>query len=271
MKELGTYSKTKEILEKYDLAPKKMFGQNFIIDPSIVNKIASKSCFKELVTLEIGPGLGALTKQLLKFSKKVIAYEIDKHLFEVLKNEVKDDNLELFNIDFLKADLSFLKDEEIVVCANLPYYITTPILFKLVASGIRFKWINVMMQKEVGLRIKAKPNDKDYGSLSVIMQYLFDVQTLMKIPKEVFYPRPKIDSVVLNFMPKKRLDIDEEKFFEFVNACFKQRRKTLWNNLKDFLEETKLSILSSKYELTKLRAQQMSLADFLEMYEYVRN
>lgn len=271
MKEIGTYTKTKELLEKYNLSPKKMFGQNFIIDPSIVNKIANKSCFKNLVTLEIGPGLGALSNQLLKFSKKVIAYEIDKNLYELLKKEIQDDNFELINMDFLKADLSHLANEEVVVCANLPYYITTPILFKLVSSNIKFKWINVMMQKEVGLRIKAKPNDKDYGSLSVIMQYLFEVNTFMKIPKEVFYPRPKIDSIVLSFVPKKRNNLSEEKFFEFVNTCFKQRRKTLWNNLKDFLKEEELMLLNEKYDLKNLRAQQLSLDEFLEMYKNVGN
>lgn len=267
MKDIAANGKTIEILKKHNLYFKKNFGQNFIIDPSVVVKIAENSCDENLITLEIGPGIGALTQQLLRRSKKVYAYEIDTSLIDVLNENLSEfNNLELINQDFLKADLNFLAGQEIVVCANLPYYITTAILFKLFESGLNIKSINVMMQKEVGDRLLAKENDENYAALSVIVQYSYEVKKMMKVAKEVFMPKPNVDSVVLSLIPKKQEDdIDKEAFFEFVKQCFNQRRKTLSNNLKSICSKEKLVQLES-FNL-KRRAQELSLKEFLELFK----
>lgn len=269
MKFISTNGKTVEILKKYNLFPRKNFGQNFIIDPSVVIKIAKESCDKSTTTLEIGPGIGALSEQLCIYSKNLIAYEIDNNLIGILnENLASYDNFKIINQDFLKADLSFLKDVEIVVCANLPYYITTAILFKLFESDLKIKSINVMMQKEVGDRLMASENTENYSALSVIVQYLYDVKKMMKISKDVFLPKPSVESVVLTLKPRFKENINQELFFEFVKQSFGQRRKTIFNNLKKYLNEDKLNKLNLKYDLKK-RAQEFSLAEFIKMFKEV--
>ncbi|MDY6063324.1 MAG: 16S rRNA (adenine(1518)-N(6)/adenine(1519)-N(6))-dimethyltransferase RsmA [Erysipelotrichaceae bacterium] len=272
MKHIATLTRTREILNKYGLSPKKGYGQNFIIDPGVVKKIAQASCHADLTTIEIGPGIGALTEWLLNYSYKVIAYEIDDKLIDVLNENFGEyDNFTLINGDFLKADLSNINDE-CVVCANLPYYITTPILFKLFESGIKFKSINVMMQKEVGDRLLARCNMASYSALSVVVGHRYDVKTLMKVPKEVFNPKPKVDSIVLTLTPKKlEVDFDVLGFGEFVRNCFNYRRKTLINNLKNFLAVEVIDELNMQFNFGQKRPQELSVEEFVEVYKSYEN
>ena len=253
-----------------DLRAKKKFGQNFLIDTNTVEKIAKIACDEKLTTIEIGPGLGALTEQLLKQSKNVIAYEIDKDMYELLKNNLKDDNLEVILKDFLDADLSIYKDR-INICSNLPYYVTTPILFKIFESDLDINKITVMVQKEVGDRLNAKVGSEDYGALSIEVQYLFDVKLEMNISKNVFYPQPNVDSAIITFVPKTTRNKEfEEKFFELVKNCFRMRRKTLNNNLKDIFDSNTIDRIYMKMDLDKnVRAEQLSLDDYLKMYKVV--
>ncbi|MGB4984647.1 MAG: 16S rRNA (adenine(1518)-N(6)/adenine(1519)-N(6))-dimethyltransferase RsmA [Erysipelotrichaceae bacterium] len=272
-KDIATASKTKEILLKYNLNAKKGFGQNFIIDPNIVRKIASLSKASDKTTvIEIGPGIGALTQQLAYLSKKVIAFEIDDDLIPVLEDSLSDlSNVTIVHQDFLQVDLKdyVSMDEDVIVCANLPYYITTPILFKLFESDFLVNNITVMMQKEVADRFAAKANDPDYNALSVITSYLYDSKIVMKIPKEIFNPRPRIDSAVIQFIRKNNNLVDNQMmFFEFVKGCFKQRRKTLYNNLREFYEDKVKAedvISNCGFDLN-IRAQQLSLNDFVTLY-----
>ena len=182
----------KEVLG--ELRAKKKYGQNFLIDSNVVDKIAKNACDKDLLTLEIGPGLGSLSEMLLKYSKYVDAYEIDKDMYDILNRTIKDDNFNLYLEDFLDVNLDKYKDEEIRVCANLPYYVTTPILFKLFNSSLNISKITVMVQKEVAERFRANVGSEDYNALSIVVQYLYDVKLEMNVSKNVFYPSPKVDS-----------------------------------------------------------------------------
>lgn len=268
MKTISNYSVTQELLNKYDLFAKKRFGQNFIIDPSVVTKIARESGTNENTTvLEIGPGLGALTQQLSTLSKEVISVEIDDDMVEILKNEFTLDNVTIVHQDFLEYDLNQLKDKsELVVCANVPYYITTPILFKLIESEVHFKQITMMVQKELGQRLVAEVGSSQYNALSVIIAELFDYSVVMNVNKRSFYPMPKVDSLVIG-LKTKDLDpqFDYERYFEFVKKCFTQRRKTLVNNLKDWGNISHL-LTELGYSNT-IRPQELSPHQFKEIYE----
>lgn len=254
-----------------ELRAKKKFGQNFLIDSNIVEKIAKNACDNNLRTIEIGPGLGALSEMLLKYSKCVDAYEIDKDMIEILNRNFHDDSFNLYYEDFLDTDLAKYKDEEIRVCANLPYYVTTPIIFKLFNSNINISKITVMVQKEVADRFKAGINSPDYSSLSVIVQYLYDVKYEMTVSKNVFYPSPKVDSAVISFTPKIKRDYEyENKLFDFIEKCFRQRRKTLHNNLKDFLDEETIQKIYEECELNEnVRAQELDLDTYLKMFKVI--
>ncbi|MCR4633399.1 MAG: 16S rRNA (adenine(1518)-N(6)/adenine(1519)-N(6))-dimethyltransferase RsmA [Erysipelotrichaceae bacterium] len=254
-----------------ELRAKKKFGQNFLIDANIVDKIAQKACDERYTTVEIGPGLGALTEMLLKYSKSVDAYEIDKDMYELLLQGIQDERLQVFLGDFLDADLSIYK-EPLCVCANLPYYVTTPILFKLFESDLDLQKITVMVQKEVADRLNAQTGSEDYSALSVEVQYLYDVKLEMNVSRKVFYPAPNVDSAVISFTPKRERDHEfEEGFFEFVKNCFRMRRKTLHNNLKDLYDEEKIHGIYEECGLKEnVRAQELSLDDFLKIYEVVK-
>ena len=272
MKDIATVSRTNEILDKYNLKAKKKFGQNFLIDANTVEKIAKNACDKDHITIEIGPGIGSLTQKLAKYSKEVISYEIDSSLIPVLKETLGDlDNVTVIEEDFLNTDLgkASYHDEEIVVAANLPYYITTPILFKLFESDLKIKCISVMVQKEVADRFKASVNSKDYNALSVIVQHSYDVNILMNISKNVFNPKPNVDSAVIVFKPKtKKYVKDEKEFYEMVKMAFTQRRKTLFNNLKEHFDN---EMIKKMYETLGLkdsiRAQEIDLDTFIRIYE----
>ena len=272
MKDIATVSRTNEILDKYKLKAKKKFGQNFLIDANTVEKIAKNACDKDHITIEIGPGIGSLTQKLAKYSKEVISYEIDSSLIPVLKETLGDlDNVTVIKEDFLNTDLgkASYHDEEIVVAANLPYYITTPILFKLFESDLKIKCISVMVQKEVADRFKASVNSKDYNALSVIVQHSYDVSILMNISKNVFNPKPNVDSAVIVFKPKtKKYVKDEKEFYEMVKMAFTQRRKTLFNNLKEHFDNEKIKKMYETLGLKdSIRAQEIDLDTFIRIYE----
>ena len=282
IKPIATPSRTKEILAKHDVFAKKNYGQNFLIEPSVVEKIARSAIGeKKCVAFEIGPGIGALTQYLCEYAQKVVSFEIDERLPEVLKDTLQEyDNFEIVLQDFLTIDLNDWVEKyrqegyEVVVAANLPYYITTPILFKIFEAEANISSITVMMQKEVADRFYAKVNTKDYNALSVITQYRCEVSPVMKVPKNVFMPKPNVDSAVLQFRFKQRNEnIEEEVFFEMVKACFKQRRKTMLNNFGEYLQDKAkaMALLEQANIDPKRRGESVSLAEFLVLYEVMRN
>ncbi len=278
MKPIATPSRTKEILTTYDLYAKKNYGQNFLTEPSIVEKIARSAIqSNRTLAIEIGPGIGALTQYLCEYAQRVVAFEIDERLPEVLQDTLSDySHVEVRLQDFLDIDMKqivgdFKKEGyDVVVVANLPYYITTPILFKLFESQAEIDNITVMMQKEVADRFRASTNSKDYNALSVITQYVCDVKHVMHVPKNVFHPKPRVDSTVLQFSFKEKCkDIDDEvSFFAMVKACFKQKRKTILNNYGEYIGDKQKAkeILANAGIEECARAESLSLATFIRLY-----
>lgn len=229
----------KEIAERFGFSFSKGLGQNFLLDSNVLDKIADAADIDDGV-LEIGPGFGVLTKRLCETGKKVVSVEIDKRLIPVLDFTLAEfDNIKIIEKDILKTDVKALIDEEfdgkrISVAANLPYYITTPIITKLIEEKLPIKNIVVMVQKEVAERIAAKPGKKDYGAISVLCQYYTNPRLVTIVPAGSFYPPPKVDSAVLcmEVQDKPNVEVlDEKLFFKVVKAAFSQRRKTLLNCL----------------------------------------
>lgn len=282
MKVIATPSRTKEILEKHNLYAKKNYGQNFLIEPGIVSKIAAAAVTEnKCVVFEIGPGIGALTQMLSHVADKVVAFEIDERLPEVLKDTLSDcENVEVILQDFLNTDLKEVTkpylDEgyEVVVAANLPYYITTPILFKIFEADAGISQITVMMQKEVADRFSAKCNTKDYNALSVITQYRCTVKNVLKVPKNVFNPKPNVDSAVLQFRFKEGdPTINEPVFFKLVKGCFTQRRKTILNNLSETMKDKELArkVLERSGIDPSRRAESCTMEEFIRLYRSVED
>ncbi|MCM3457132.1 16S rRNA (adenine(1518)-N(6)/adenine(1519)-N(6))-dimethyltransferase RsmA [Heyndrickxia oleronia] len=249
-KDIATPMRTKEILKKYGFSFKKSLGQNFLIDPNILRNITeSAGLTKETGSIEIGPGIGALTEHLARSSKKVLAFEIDQRLLPILEDTLSPyDNVKVVHQDILKADVQGLIETEfkdikdIMVVANLPYYVTTPIITQLLTKRLPLRGIVVMLQKEVADRISAKPGTKEYGSLSIAIQYYTKAETVMVVPKTVFMPQPNVDSAVirLTLHDEPIVNVDnEEFFFQVTRASFAQRRKTLLNNLTSQLPNGK--------------------------------
>lgn len=249
---------------------KKKFGQNFIRDENLLKKIVQLASLENKDVLEIGPGMGALTKQLVKVAKHVTAYEIDITLKPALDELVNaNDNLTVTYQDILSVDLNEFTAPFHVI-GNIPYNITTPIIFKL-SETKHIKSITLMMQEEVGHRISASPNTKEYNALSVILQHQYDIKKLIKVNKNVFYPVPKIDSVVIKMTPKRAVDVT---FNTFVKACFKQKRKTLVNNLLDQLKIPKTQTIKLLQTLglhENVRAEALKLHNFLDLKEALKN
>lgn len=264
--------KIKEIMELNDFNFKKKFGQNFIIDENIIDSIINKADIdKNTLVIEIGPGAGSLTYKLAKNAKNVICYEIDTTLKDILKNNLKEfDNVDIIYNDFLKQnikeDIKKYNYEKLYVVANLPYYITTPILIKIIEDSIAVDKIVVMVQKEVGDRFKAKPNSKDYSSLSVYLNYYFDVKKILDVSRNVFMPKPNVDSIVVEFSKKERVNLkNEQLFFKLVRDSFKQKRKNLRNNLKGYDLERINNILNKyNFDLT-VRAEQLDINIFIDI------
>ena len=246
---IADYSVTKAVLERHGFTFKKSFGQNFLTDTNILQKIVDTAEIDDQVNvIEIGPGIGALTEFLAERAAEVMAFEIDHRLVPILADTLRDfDNVTVVNEDILKVELAqhiqnFKNpDLPIKVVANLPYYITTPILMHLIESGIPFSEFVVMMQKEVADRISAKPNTKAYGSLSIAVQYYMTAKVAFIVPRTVFVPAPNVDSAILKMVrrPEPAVAVEDEKFFFKVSkASFTHRRKTLWNNLTGYFGKT---------------------------------
>ena len=246
---IADYSVTKAVLERHGFTFKKSFGQNFLTDTNILQKIVDTAEIDDQVNvIEIGPGIGALTEFLAERAAEVMAFEIDHRLVPILADTLRDfDNVTVVNEDILKVDLAqhiqnFKNpDLPIKVVANLPYYITTPILMHLIESGIPFSEFVVMMQKEVADRISAKPNTKAYGSLSIAVQYYMTAKVAFIVPRTVFVPAPNVDSAILKMVrrPEPAVAVEDDKFFFKVSkASFTHRRKTLWNNLTGYFGKT---------------------------------
>ena len=276
---IADYSVTKAVLERHGFTFKKSFGQNFLTDTNILQKIVDTAEIDDQVNvIEIGPGIGALTEFLAERAAQVMAFEIDHRLVPILADTLRDfDNVTVVNEDILKVDLAqhiqnFKNpDLPIKVVANLPYYITTPILMHLIESGIPFSEFVVMMQREVADRISAQPNTKAYGSLSIAVQYYMTAKIAFIVPRTVFVPAPNVDSAILKMVrrPEPAVAVEDEKFFFKVSkASFTHRRKTLWNNLTGYFGKTE----EVKDKLTKaldqaglspsVRGEALSLAEF---------
>lgn len=265
--------KFKEKMEKYNFNLKKMYGQNFIIDENIINNIIKcANIDKDTLVVEIGPGAGSLTYKLSQNAGWILCYEIDTTLKDLLNENLNElNNVDIIFQDFLKSDIiNDIKKynyKKIYVVANLPYYITTPIIIKFIEDQVPIDKIVVMVQKEVGHRFKAHPNSKDYNSLSVYLNYYFNVRKLLEVSRNVFIPKPNVDSIILEFNKKNnqyRLK-DEKIFFKLVKDSFNQKRKTLKNNLKGYNLE-KVEEVLKKYNLDlSVRAEQLSIEIFVDI------
>lgn len=264
--------KMNELLSDNNFNLKKKFGQNFIIDENIIDSIIDKSKIgDDTLVIEIGPGAGSLTSKLAVFAKNVLCYEVDEALKPVLSHSLKDfNNIEIIFNDFLKSDVNNdikkYSYNKLYVIANLPYYITTPILMKLITDNIEVDKIVVMVQKEVGDRFRAKPNTKDYSSLSVYLNYYFDVKKILNVSRNVFLPKPNVDSIVVEFTKKEQVELkNKEMFFNLVRDSFKQKRKNLRNNLKNYdLNKIDEILKEHNMDLT-YRAEQIPIELFIEI------
>ena len=241
MEKLSNPQKTIEVLQKYNFTFQKKFGQNFLIDPHVLDKIiAAAEITKDDFVLEIGPGIGTLTQYLAEAAREVVAVEIDSSLIPILEDTLSSyDNVSVINEDVLKVDLKKLAEERnggkpIKVVANLPYYITTPIIMCLFESHVPLKSLTVMVQKEVALRMQAGPGTKDYGAISLAVQYYADPYLAANVPPNCFMPRPNVGSAVIRLTRFEETPVkvtDEALLFRLIRASFNQRRKTLQNGL----------------------------------------
>ncbi|MEK5205419.1 16S rRNA (adenine(1518)-N(6)/adenine(1519)-N(6))-dimethyltransferase RsmA [Psychrobacillus sp. FSL H8-0510] len=249
-KDIATPIRTQEILKKYGFSFKKSLGQNFLIDPNILRNIVSHADLtKDSAAIEIGPGIGALTEHLARAAGKVVAFEIDQRLLPVLADTLSPyDNVDVIHADILEVDVKQIFEEQlkdykdVMVVANLPYYVTTPILLKLLMDRLPIRGLVVMMQKEVADRITAFPGTKAYGSLSIAIQYYMQTEIAMIVPKAVFMPQPNVDSAVIKLTRREAPPvqvIDEEFLFKVSRGSFVQRRKTIINNLQSSLPNGK--------------------------------
>lgn len=276
---IADYSVTRAVLERHGFTFKKSFGQNFLTDTNILQKIVDTAEIdKHVNVIEIGPGIGALTEFLAENAAEVMAFEIDERLMPILADTLRDfENVKIINEDILKSDLQArikeFTDPElpIKVVANLPYYITTPILMRLIESGISFSEFVVMMQREVADRISAQPNSKSYGSLSIAVQYYMTAKVAFIVPRTVFVPAPNVDSAILKMTRRDKPAVevkDEPFFFKVSKASFTHRRKTLWNNLtscfgKSDEIKTRLEIALNNADLSpNVRGEALDLQEF---------
>jgi len=277
----GTIEAIQSLLKENDFFIKKKFGQNFITDQNVLNNIVEAADIKDCDVIEIGPGLGSLTCHLLEEAHSVVAYEIDDDLIPILTDLFKEyDNFTLVHNDILKVDIDkelgerFDGKHKICLVANLPYYITTAIILKLLEETDKIKSYTMMMQDEVADRICSKPDVKDYNSLSVAIQYRAKANKVLKISRNIFIPKPNVDSAVI------RLDLYdvspyktkyEKEFFKLIRDAFQQRRKTLVNNLKNakYDKDKVLNYIHKKGFNEAVRSEQLSVSDFKELIEYL--
>ena len=287
-KDIATPTRTKALLNQYGFNFKKSLGQNFLIDVNIIHNIIEASDInKHTGVIEIGPGMGSLTEQLAKNAKKVVAFEIDQRLIPVLEDTMEPyDNVTVINEDILKADIAhyvaehFSECEKIMVVANLPYYITTPILLNLMQQSLPIDGYVVMMQKEVGERLNAQVCTKAYGSLSIVAQYYTETSKVLTVPKAVFLPPPNVDSIVVKLMKRSTPIVtvdDENKFFKMTKAAFGQRRKTINNNYQSLFLNGKankqmiLEWLEASGIDPRRRGETLSIKEFAHLYNELKN
>ena len=282
MEKLANHQRTLEIIRKYDFSFQKRFGQNFLIDPLVLERIMdSAGIGPEDTVLEIGPGIGTMTQYLAERARRVIAVEIDQALIPILQETLSEyENVTVLNADIMKTDIRSLADtynegRPLKVCANLPYYITTPILLDLLEKKAPVLTVTVMVQKEVALRMQADPGGKDYGALSLAVQYYSVPKITANVPPNCFIPRPKIGSAVIHLdcsgKPDLGLSEEEERLmFRVIRAAFGQRRKTLVNGLKNAQnlpysrEEAETAIQNMGLPLT-VRGETLSLKQFAQL------
>lgn len=263
--------KTAELVKKYNFKFSKSLGQNFLIDDSVPRDIVNGAEVDENdLVIEIGPGVGTLTAQLLKRAKKVVAIELDNDLIPILQQEIGDNpKFTLIHNDALKVDFNEIIGEEksVKLVANLPYYVTTPIIVKLLKEDYKFKSLTIMIQKEVAERMNAEPGNKDYGALSLLVQYYCNTSIVRRVPPQCFIPRPKVDSIVIRLerLEEPKVKVENEKlFFDIIRSSFNMRRKTLWNGVKSLgLDKEKLEIAFENANISpKRRGETLSIEEF---------
>ncbi len=281
---ISTPSRTKQIIEENGFYFKKNFGQNFLIDSNILDNIVQcANITKQDCVLEVGPGIGSLTQVLAENARQVVAVEIDTNLIPILSKTLADyENIEILNQDILKTDIDAIikqknNDRPIKVVANLPYYITTPIIMDLLEQERKVDTITVMVQKEVAERMQANPKDKEYGALSVAVQYYCNAHLDMIVPPSCFMPRPKVASAVitLEILPERKVKTkDETLFFHLVKCAFSQRRKTLLNCLYNqgnlgLSKEELTTLLETLGWDTRIRGEALSITDFARLTDAI--
>ena len=283
---LGNAARTKEVLAKYNMSAKKKFGQNFLIDSGVLEGIVEAAGVTDTdCVLEIGPGIGSLTQYLAESAMKVVAVEIDRGLIPVLQDTLSEyDNVTVINEDVLKVDIDQIVKEynggrPIKVVANLPYYITTPIIMKLFESGAPIESITVMVQKEVADRMSAPPGNKDYGSLSLAVSFYSEAETVMDVPPSSFIPQPGVGSAVVKLTRNEepRVKVKDDKYlFEIIRTSFNQRRKTLSNSLSNnpslgvSRQEVQDALLKMGID-EKARGEILSLEQFAELSDILQS
>lgn len=278
---IATPTRTVDIMRRYDIKMKKSLGQNFLIEPQILDKmIETGQIDRHTTVIEIGPGIGALTEFLARNAKEVIAFEIDSRFVEILKDTLSDyDNFTIHHQDILKVNFNDpiyqnLHDaERLVVVANLPYYITTPIIMNLIESNLKFDQLVMMMQKEVAERMTATVNTKSYNSLTLAIQNTMDAKIAFIVPKSVFIPQPNVDSAVLSLTRLEHpiAEVDNlEKFHHLIQICFVQRRKTIWNNLRNAAKDLDLSVEQLETALDQAQIEKARRAESLTLEDYQR-
>ena len=280
---LGNPQNTIEILQKYQFTFQKKFGQNFLIDTHVLDKIIRAADIgKEDMVLEIGPGIGTMTQYLAEAAGKVIAVEIDKNLIPILSDTLSgDENVQIINEDVLKLDIQRLVEEEnagrpIKVVANLPYYITTPIIMGLFESHVPLYSVTVMVQKEVADRMQTGPGNKDYGALSLAVQYYAEPYIVANVPPNCFIPRPNVGSAVIRLTRHKEMPVqvaDPKLMFRLIRASFNQRRKTLQNGLNNapdvsFTKEQIVAAIESLGVPATIRGEALDLQQFAQLANY---
>lgn len=285
-KHLGNPTNTREIIDKYGFMFQKRFGQNFLIDGNVVEKIVREAgVTKDDFVLEIGPGIGTMTQLLCEQAGGVAAVEIDTNLIPILKETLAEyDNVTIINEDILKVDIKKLAEEKnggkpIKVVANLPYYITTPIIMGLFESNVPIDSITVMVQKEVADRMQVGPGTKDYGALSLAVQYYSKPQVVINVPPECFIPRPNVGSAVIRLTRYKEPPVkvrDEKLMFKLIRASFNQRRKTLANGLNNspeinFSKEEITAAIESLHKGPSIRGEALTLSEFAALSDYFSN
>ena len=283
---LSKPTNTLAVINKHEFAFQKKFGQNFLIDEGIVNKIVREAgVTKDDFVLEIGPGIGTMTQLLCEQAGGVAAVEIDTNLIPILKETLAEyDNVTIINEDILKVDIKKLAEEKnggkpIKVVANLPYYITTPIIMGLFESNVPIDSITVMVQKEVADRMQVGPGTKDYGALSLAVQYYSKPQIVINVPPECFIPRPNVGSAVIRLTRYKEPPVkvkDEKLMFKLIRASFNQRRKTLANGLNNspeinFSKEEITAAIESLHKGPSIRGEALTLSEFAALSDYFSN